>query len=103
MIKRFIQTITILVILIVSQTSLNAKERKSQKKQVIIGYAKNTAKKDIKTLEQKFDLKVVKKFKRIHAICYEVQSDKELPKFITLLQREKIVRYAERNGKVDKR
>ena len=72
-------------------------------KQIIIGYTENADPKDIKKLEKKYEIKVVKTFKRIYAICYEIKSPKDIPEIINKIQQEKIVKYAERNGKVAKK
>lgn len=98
-----IKALTLLMIMSFSVISLNAEEKKPIIKQIIIGYAKNTAPKDIKALEQKFKIKTIKKFKRIYAICYEIPTSQDLIELINLIQQEKIVKYAERNGKVAKK
>lgn len=98
-----IKALTLLMIMSFSVTSLNADEKKQCKKQIIVGYAKNTDPKQIQSLEDKFKIKVIKKFKRIYAICYEIPATQEVPEIIKLIQQEKIVKYAERNGKITKK
>jgi 2-methylcitrate dehydratase PrpD len=95
-ISRFL---TLLVILI-SITSATAEEKEDQSIEVIIGYAKNTSNEDIEALEKKLQITPTKKFKRIYAICYKLPLSVDVNDFITKVQQEKIVKYAERNGKV---
>ncbi|MCH2206701.1 MAG: hypothetical protein MK132_12630 [Lentisphaerales bacterium] len=98
-----IKALTLLVILSFSAISLKAKEKKPLENQIIVGYAKNTDPKQIKSLEDKFKIKVIKKFKRIYAICYEIPVTQNIPELINLIQQEKIVKYAEKNGKIAKK
>jgi len=73
-------------------------ENKNSAREIIIGFAKNTKDSDIKILEKKYQLTLIKKFKRIYAIQYKIDTSK-LSEIINLLQAEKIVRYAEANNK----
>jgi hypothetical protein len=103
MIQSFTKGLTLLILMVASTTISHAEEINTPKVQIIIGYAKSTAAKDIAALESKFGLKEIKKFKRIYAICYESQSTQKFSDLIKKIQEEKIVRYAERNGKVAKK
>ena len=78
-------------------------EKKKVCEEIIIGFSKDAKKSDIKALEKKFQLKAVKEFKRIYAICYKFNDGENLDALIKKLQQENIVRYAERNGKVAKK
>lgn len=98
---RLIKLLTFACLAITLSLGVSAEEKKdSPKKQVIIGFKKKTDQQDIKALEEKFNLKAVKRFKRISAACYEVADVSDLKSFIKKVQEEDIVRYAERNGKV---
>lgn len=100
MTKKIIKALTLLMIVSLSLFSLNADDKKATKKQIIVGYDKSANQKDIKALEEKFDIKVVKKFKRIYAICYEIPQEQDTNEIINKIQEEKIVKYAEQNGRV---
>lgn len=89
-----------LMLLLAAGTSSIAEEKKDECNQIIVGFSKDADKSEIKALEDKFKLTAVKKFKRIHAICYKFEDGANLDALIKKLQQEKAVRYAERNGKV---
>ena len=88
-----------MILLLIAGNTTFAEEKKKSN-EITVGFVKNTAEKDIAAFEKKFNLTVVKKFKRICAIRYKVADGKESSKTISKVQQEKIVRYAERNGKV---
>lgn len=92
-----------LIMLITAGTNLFAEEKKKDSNEIIIGFSKEANKTEIEALEDKFKLKAVKRFKRIYAICYELENAEQIEDLIKKLQQESIVRYAERNGKVAKK
>ena len=100
MTTKLIKAITLLIIVSLSLFSLNAEDKEAVKNQIIVGYDKNAKPNDIKALEEKFDIKVIKKFKRIYAICYEIPHEQCSNEIINKIQEEKIVKYAEKNGRV---
>ena len=75
---------------------------KKSSSEIIVGFSKETKPEDIKILEAKYKLTIIKKFKRIYAIHYKINEGK-IAELIKLLQNEKIVTYAEPNGKVSKK
>ncbi len=91
------KSIFLLLFIVVGNTALC--EDKNSPKEIIVGFVKNTNEKDISAFEKKFNLTLVKKFKRIYAIRYKVSNSNDCKKTISQVKREKIVRYAELNGK----
>jgi len=100
MIYRAIFSNFFLLLLITAGTNSQAENKKKDCTQIIIGFSKNASEADIKAIEKKFKLTAVKQFKRIYAICYQFEDGKNLDALIKEIQQEKVVRYAERNGKV---
>ena len=76
---------------------------KKNKGEIIVGFVKDTSQNDIDAFQKKFNLTVIKPFKRICAIRYKVANAKECAKTIASIKKEKIVRYVEMNGKVAKK
>jgi hypothetical protein len=91
------KSIFLMLFIVAGNTSLC--EDKNPTKEIIVGFIKNTDEKDISAFEKKFNLTLVKKFKRIYAIRYKVSTSIDCKKTISAVKREKIVRYAELNGK----
>ena len=98
MLKKLMQSnLSVVMFLLAGSTALADTEEKSS--EIIIGFVKDTPQKDIINFQKKYNLEVIKPFKRICAIRYRVESSEEYKKKISAIKQEKIVRYVEKNLK----
>jgi tRNA A37 methylthiotransferase MiaB len=98
---KIIKSTLFIMLLIAGNTGLA--EDKKMASEIIVGFAKNTDQAQITSFEKKFKLTAIKKFKRVFAIRYKIPTGGDCKKTINKVQQEKIVRYAELNGKIPKK
>ena len=102
MIKNVVKSSLFIMLFLLAGKTAFAEDKKN-KGEIIVGFVKDTSQNDINAFQKKFNLTVIKPFKRICAIRYKVADSKDCAKLIASIKKEKIVRYVEMNGKVAKK
>ena len=101
MTRKLAQINFLFILFLISGTA--TAEVQSKTPEIIVGFVKDTPQKDITSFQKKYNLKVIKPFKRICAVRYRVDSKEECKKTISEIKQEKIVRYVEMNAKPQKK
>lgn len=101
--REYLAKSSLFILLTIIASAPAIAEVKKSSDEIIVGFVKDTSENDITAFQKKYNLVVIKPFKRICAVRYKVDKDENSGTAIKSIKQEKIVRYVEVKSKPKKK